>query len=202
MRSAAALRDECMATSFEGREIVLGVSAGVAAYKAAALASLLVQQGAGVTAVLTPRARRFVGAATFAALTGRPVATRSFDPAAFPLGAHIELAARADVVVVAPASADLLARAAAGAADDLLSTLLLCAECPVLFAPAMNAAMWAHPAVQRNVAQLAADGATIVQPGTGWLSCRRQGAGRMAEPEEIALVIGTTRDGRPPATRT
>jgi phosphopantothenoylcysteine decarboxylase/phosphopantothenate--cysteine ligase len=185
-----------MASSFEGREIVLGVSAGVAAYKAAALTSLLVQQGAGVTAVLTPRARRFVGAATFAALTGRPVASRSFDPAAFPLGAHIELAARADVVVVAPASADLLAKAATGAANDLLSTLLLCAECPVLFAPAMNAAMWAHPAVQRNVAQLAADGATIVAPGTGWLSCRRQGAGRMAEPEEIALVIGTTLAGR------
>jgi phosphopantothenoylcysteine decarboxylase/phosphopantothenate--cysteine ligase len=125
------------------------------------------------------------------------VASRTFDPAAFPLGAHIELAARADVVVVAPASADLLAKAAAGAADDLLSTLLLCAECPILFAPAMNAAMWVHPAVQRNVAQLAADGATIVQPGTGWLSCRRQGAGRMAEPEEIAHVIGTTLGGRP-----
>ena len=160
------------------------------------------QQGAGVTAVLTPRARRFVGAATFAALTGRPVASRSFDPAAFPLGAHIELAARADIVVVAPASADLLAKAAAGAADDLLSTLLLCAECPVLFAPAMNAAMWAKPAVQRNVARLAADGCTIVQPGTGWLSCRRQGAGRMAEPEEIATVIGTVLGDRPGADRT
>ena len=123
------------------REIVLGVSGGVAAYKAAALASLLVQRGAGVTAVLTANARRFVGAATFAALTGRPVATRSFDPSAHPLGAHIELTARADLVVVAPASADVLAKAAAGAADDLLTTLLLCAECPVLMAPAMNTAM-------------------------------------------------------------
>ena len=190
-----------MASSFEGREIVLGVSAGVAAYKAAALTSLLVQQGAGVTAVLTPRARRFVGAATFAALTGRPVASRSFDPAAFPLGAHIELAARADVVVVAPASADLLAKAATGAADDLLSTLLLCAECPVLFAPAMNAAMWAHPAVQRNVEQVAADGGIIVQPGTGWLSCRQKGAGRVAEPDEILTVIEETLSGRPPRKR-
>ena len=179
-----------------GREIVLGVSGGIAAYKAAMLASMLVQRGAGVTAVLTRNARRFIGAATFAALTGRPVASRSFDPAAFPLGAHIELAARADVVVVAPATADLLAKGAAGVADDLLTTLLLCAECPVLLAPAMNSAMWAKPAVQRNVAQLAADGATIVAPGTGWLSCRRQGAGRMAEPEEIALVIGTTLAGR------
>lgn len=175
-----------------GPEIVVGVSGGIAAYKAAALTSLLVQDGAHVTAVLTRNARRFIGAATFAALTGRPVASRSFDPAAFPLGAHIEMAAKADLVIVAPATADLLAKAAGGVADDLLTTLLLCAECPVLYAPAMNAAMWEKPAVQRNVQQVAADGGIIVQPGTGWLSCRRQGTGRMAEPEEIAAVIRTT----------
>ena len=175
-----------------GPEIVVGVSGGIAAYKAAALTSLLVQDGAQVTAVLTRNARRFIGAATFAALTGRPVASRSFDPAAFPLGAHIELAAKADLVIVAPATADLLAKAAGGVADDLLTTLLLCAECPVLYAPAMNAAMWEKPAVQRNVQQVAADGGILVQPGTGWLSCRRQGTGRMAEPEEIAAVIRTT----------
>jgi phosphopantothenoylcysteine decarboxylase/phosphopantothenate--cysteine ligase len=175
-----------------GPEIVVGVSGGIAAYKAAALTSLLVQDGAQVTAVLTRNARRFIGAATFAALTGRPVASRSFDPAAFPLGAHIELAAKADLVIVAPATADLLAKAAGGVADDLLTTLLLCAECPVLYAPAMNAAMWEKPAVQRNVQQVAADGGIIVQPGTGWLSCRRQGTGRMAEPEEIAAAIRTT----------
>ncbi len=175
-----------------GPEIVVGVSGGIAAYKAAALTSLLVQDGAQVTAVLTRNARRFIGAATFAALTGRPVASRSFDAAAFPLGAHIELAAKADLVIVAPATADLLAKAAGGVADDLLTTLLLCAECPVLYAPAMNAAMWEKPAVQRNVHQVAADGGIIVQPGTGWLSCRRQGTGRMAEPEEIAAVIRTT----------
>lgn len=175
-----------------GPEIVVGVSGGIAAYKAAALTSLLVQDGAHVTAVLTRNARRFIGAATFAALTGRPVASRSFDPAAFPLGAHIELAAKADLVIVAPATADLLAKAAGGVADDLLTTLLLCAECPVLYAPAMNAAMWEKPAVQRNVQQVAADGGIIVQPGTGWLSCRRQGTGRMAEPDEIAAVIRTT----------
>jgi phosphopantothenoylcysteine decarboxylase len=173
----------------EGREIIVGVSGGIAAYKAAALTSLLVQQGAGVTAVLTRNARRFVGAATFAALTGRPVATRSFDPGVHPLGAHIELAGQADLVVVAPASADLLAKVAGGAADDLLTTLLLCVECPVVMAPAMNSAMWSKPSVQRNVRQVADDGAHIVQPGTGWLSCRQQGAGRMAEPEEIAGVI-------------
>jgi phosphopantothenoylcysteine decarboxylase len=171
------------------REIVVAVSGGIAAYKAAALTSQLVQRGAGVTAVLTRNARQFVGPATFAALTGRPVASRSFDPAAFPLGAHIELAAKAELVVVAPATADVLAKAAQGLADDLLTTLLLCAECPVLFAPAMNAAMWAKPAVQRNVARLAADGATIIEPGSGWLSCRQRGAGRMAEPDEIVAAI-------------
>ncbi|MEN9667485.1 MAG: hypothetical protein RLZZ326_3848 [Planctomycetota bacterium] len=172
-----------------GREIVVGVSAGIAAYKAAALTSLLVQDGAGVTAVLTRNARKFIGTATFAALTGRPVAMRGFDQSAHPLGAHIELAARADCVVVAPASADFLAKAAHGMADDLLTTLLLCAECPVIFAPAMNAAMWKHPAVQRNVEHVAADGARIVPPGSGWLSCRQSGIGRMAEPAEIAAVI-------------
>jgi phosphopantothenoylcysteine decarboxylase len=180
-----------------GREIIVGVSGGIAAYKAAALTSMLVQRGAGVTAVLTRNARRFVGTATFAALTARPVASRSFDPAVFPLGGHIELAARADLVVVAPASADLLAKLATGAADDLLTTLLLCAECPVLVAPAMNAAMWAKPAVQRNVRQVAADGVHVIQPGTGWLSCRQQGAGRMAEPEEIAAVIQELLASRP-----
>ena len=172
-----------------GREIVVGVSAGIAAYKAAALTSLLVQDGAGVTAVLTRNARKFIGTATFAALTGRPVVTRGFDQSAHPLGAHIELAARADCVVVAPASADFLARAAHGLADDLLTTLLLCADCPVILAPAMNAAMWKHPAVQRNVEQVVADGARIVPPGSGWLSCRQSGVGRMAEPAEIAAVI-------------
>jgi len=188
---------------FEGREIIVGVSGGIAAYKAAALTSLLVQRGAGVTAVLTRNAKRFVGPATFAALTGRPVAIRMFDPGVYPLGAHIELAARADLVVVAPASADLLAKVAGGAADDLLTTLLLCAECPVVMAPAMNSAMWAKPAVQRNVNQIAADGGRIVQPGSGWLSCRQQGTGRMAEPEEIVNVIRDLLNdapGKPPET--
>ena len=184
--------------TLSGREIVLGVSGGIAAFKAAALASLLVQRGAGVTAVLTRAAKRFVGVPTFAALTGRPVASRTFAPAMHPLGGHIELAARADVVVVAPATADFLANAAQGAADDLLSTLVLCAECPVLVAPAMNAAMWTKPAVQRNVRQIEADGLRIVAPGTGWLSCRQQGTGRMAEPDEILAAVEATLAARPP----
>ena len=184
--------------SLEGREIVLGVTGGIAAYKAAALASLLVQRGAGVTAVLTRSCLRFVGTATFAALTGRPVATRTFDSARFPLGAHIELAARADLVVVAPATAGFVAAAAHGTADDLLTTLVLCAECPVIVAPAMNAAMWEKPAVQRNVAQVIADGMRVVEPGSGWLSCRRQGTGRMAEPDQIAAAIEAVLATMPP----
>ena len=186
--------------SIANSEIVLGVTGGIAAYKAAALTSLLVQRGASVTAVMTRNAQRFVGAATFAALTCRPVASRSFDPRSYPLGAHIELADRADLVVVAPASADFLAKAACGAADDLLTTLVLCAECPLLVAPAMNAAMWAKPAVQRNVDRLAADGVHLVSPGSGWLSCRKEGTGRMAEPDEIAKAIEAMLAGLAPRT--
>lgn len=178
-----------MPSSLAGREIVVAVGGGIAAYKAAALTSSLVQSQAGVSALLTANARRFIGVATFAALTGRPVATKSFDPGRFPLGAHIELAQRADLIVIAPATADVLAKAAQGIADDLLSTLLLCAECPVLLAPAMNAAMWAKPAVQRNVQQLVADGLTIIPPEEGWLSCRQSGSGRMAEPDTIVAAI-------------
>lgn len=183
--------------SLAGREIVLGVSGGIAAYKAAALASLIVQRGAGLTAVMTRAAQRFVGEATFAALTGRPVASRRFQPATHPLGAHIELATRADLIVVAPATADFLAATAHGSAADLLSTLVLCAECPILVAPAMNAAMWAKPAVQRNVRQIEADGLRVVAPGTGWLSCRQEGTGRMAEPADILAAIETTLAGVP-----
>jgi len=178
-----------MSLSFKDREIVVAVGGGNAAYKAAALTSSLVQAGAGVSVVLTRNAQKFVGAATFAALTSRPVAHRSFDPGRFPLGAHIELAQRADLVVVAPATADVLAKAACGLADDLLSTLLLCAECPVMMAPAMNAAMWAKSAVQRNANQLTTDGVEIIAPEEGWLSCRQTGTGRMAEPETIFAAI-------------
>jgi phosphopantothenoylcysteine decarboxylase/phosphopantothenate--cysteine ligase len=172
-----------------GREIVVGVTGGIAAYKTATLVSRLVQQGAGVTVVMTAASERFIGAATFAALTGRPVAREAFDAAHYPLGAHITLAERAELLVVAPASADFLARAAHGLADDLLATLYLAFGGQVLMAPAMNTAMWEQPAVQRNVAQLRSDGVAFVDPGSGWLSCRQVGAGRMAEPEEILTAI-------------
>ena len=170
------------------REILIGVTGGIAAYKTAALVSKLVQGGAGVSVVMTHAAVKFVGPATFAALTGRPVAMDGFDPA-FPLGAHIELARRSELLCVAPASADFLAKTASGAADDLLSTLFLSFTGSVLFAPAMNREMWAKPAVRRNVAQLKSDGVQMIGPGEGWQSCRDVGAGRMAEPEEILAAI-------------
>jgi len=168
-----------------GHEIVVGVTGGIAAFKTAALVSQLVQGGAGVTVVMTAAAAKFIGAATFAALTGRPVAREIFDDAQFPLGAHITLSERAQLLVVAPASADFMAKAAQGHASDLLSTLYLAFTGRVLLAPAMNTAMWNHVAVQRNIVQLRADGVQFVEPGTGWLSCRQVGAGRMAEPDTI-----------------
>src|SRR5262245_49219635 len=147
-----------------GHEIVVGVTGGVAAFKTAALVSQLVQGGAGVTVVMTAAAEHFVGPATFAALTGRAVAREVFDEAQFPLGAHITLAERAELLVVAPASADFLAKAANGLADDLLSTLYLAFSGRVLMAPAMNTAMWEKAAVQRNIAQLRKDGVEFVEP--------------------------------------
>jgi phosphopantothenoylcysteine decarboxylase/phosphopantothenate--cysteine ligase len=170
-------------------EIIVGVTGGIAAYKTAALVSELVQGGTGVTVVMTRGARKFVGPATFRALTGRPVYTQTFDPGHFPLGPHIELARLAELLCVAPATADFLAKAAHGVADDLLSTLLLSFTGPVLVAPAMNSEMWEKPAVQRNLAQLRADGLHVAEPGEGWLSCRQKGVGRMAEPAEINSAI-------------
>lgn len=172
-----------------GHELVVGVTGGIAAYKTAMLVSRLVQAGANVSVVMTAAAEQFIGAATFAALTGRPVARAVFDEAAYPLGAHIELATRGKLLCVAPATADFLAHAAQGQAPDLLATLYLSFTGPVVIAPAMNCEMWEKPAVQRNVAQLRADGVHIVDPEEGWLSCRRRGVGRMAEPETILARI-------------
>lgn len=170
------------------REILVGITGGVAAYKTADLVSKLAQSGAAVSVVMTRGASKFVGESTFAALSGRPVSTELFDPA-YPLGAHIELARRAEVLLIAPATADFLAKAAHGIADDLLSTLYLCFEGPVLIAPAMNVEMWNKPSVQRNVEQLRSDGVTMVGPNEGWLSCRENGAGRMAEVAELFAAI-------------
>ncbi len=173
-----------------GSEILLGVTGGIAAYKSAELASRLVQAGAAVSVVMTRSALKFIGATTFEALTNRPVHTKLFSPREHPLGEHIGLARRAQLLVVAPASADSLAKFAHGLADDLLSTLYLAYTGQVLVAPAMNSDMWAKPAVQRNLAQLKADGVHFIDPGDGWLSCGTTGSGRMAEPDQIFERIG------------
>lgn len=183
-----------------GREIVVGVTGGIAAFKSAALVSQLVQAGAGVTVVMTAGAEKFVGPATFAALTRRPVAREIFDERQYPLGAHIELATRGELLCVAPATADFLGKVANGLADDLLSTLYLSFAGPVLVAPAMNAEMWAKPSVQRNVRQLLEDGVRFVSPEDGWLSCRVRGVGRMAAPETIASEIAQVLNDRPATT--
>jgi len=173
----------------KGREVLIGVTGGIAAYKSAALVSQLVQAGAGVTVVMTRCATRLVGPKTFEALTSRPVRIDTFGPGAHP---HIELAEDAEVLCVAPATANLLAKAAVGLADDLLSTVLLSFTGPMILAPAMNAAMWAKPPVQRNVEQLRSDGFVIVDPEEGYLSCGMVGPGRMASPEKLFAVIAET----------
>jgi phosphopantothenoylcysteine decarboxylase len=165
-------------------KVVVVVTGGIAAYKAAALVSLMAKQDWEVRVVLTGSAQQLVAPATFAALSSQPVVTDVFDPH-FPLGAHIELARWADVMVVAPATANWLAKAAVGLADDLAGLLYVAFAGPVLVAPAMNAEMWAHPSVQRNVQQLIADGVNLVGPESGWQSCRTSGDGRLSEPAEI-----------------
>ena len=170
--------------------VVVGISGGIAAFKTASVISRLVQSGCEVDVVLTRGALQFIGPATFAALCGRAPVVDLFD-ARFPLGPHIELADRADLMLIAPATARVLASCALGLADDLLATLYLNCRCPVVMAPAMSSPMWEKAAVQRNVEQLRADGVRIIGPASGWLSCRKTGAGRMVEPDEILATINS-----------
>lgn len=179
-----------------GKKVLLGIAGGIAAYKAADLCSKLAQSGYQVQVVMTHGALEFIGGATLAALSGRPVATQSFD-ARYPLGPHIELARGVDVFVVAPATAATLARLAHGLADDLLSTLYLQNTAPVVLAPAMSDPMWSQPSVQRNVEILRSDGCHVVGPEKGWLSCRVQGTGRMSEPAKIIAEIDALISSRP-----
>jgi phosphopantothenoylcysteine decarboxylase/phosphopantothenate--cysteine ligase len=167
--------------------IVLGVAGGIAAYKAAALCSALVQRGDDVDVVMTEGAERFVGALTFAALTRRPVLTSLWDaPETIP---HIALARSADVVAIVPATANVLAKLALGIADDLLSNVALATRAPLVAAPAMNSAMYEHPATQAHLATLRARGVTIVEPGVGFLAERESGVGRLADRDAILAAI-------------
>ncbi len=170
---------------FQGKRIVLGVTGGVAAYKAAELVRLLVKDGALVDVVLTTAGAQFVGVATFQALTGRRVWQALWDERMDNGMAHIELTRGAAALLVAPATADFLAKLAHGFADDLLSTLSLARACPLLVAPAMNLQMWENPATQRNVDLLRADGVSLLGPVHGEQACGEVGAGRMLEAEEL-----------------
>lgn len=172
--------------------VVLGVAGGIAAYKAVEVLRQLTETGYEVRIVPTEGALRFVGEATWAALSSRPVATDVWTGAEdVP---HVSLGRRADLVLVVPATADLLARAATGRADDLLTATLLTARCPVVYAPAMHTEMWEHPATRANVVLLRARGAVVVEPATGRLTGTDSGPGRLPEPDEIALVARAVLD--------
>jgi phosphopantothenoylcysteine decarboxylase/phosphopantothenate--cysteine ligase len=170
----------------QGRELLIAVTGGIAAYKTAALVSRLTQAGAGVSVIMTHSATKLVGPKTFEALSGRPVVTDEYALGAHP---HIVTARKAELMCVAPATANFLAKAVHGIADDIVSTTLLAFAGPVIVAPAMNVQMWRKPPVARNMAQLRADGMIVVGPESGHLSCGEVGEGRMAEPEAIFAVI-------------
>lgn len=172
-----------------GKHIALGVSGGIAAYKAAELVRLLIKQGATVQVAMTEAATHFITPVTFQALSGNPVFTDQWDPRVANNMAHIDLSRAADVLLIAPASADFLAKVANGLADDLLSTLTLARDCPLLVAPAMNRQMWENAATQRNIVTLRNDGITILGPACGEQACGENGLGRMLEPEEILTEL-------------
>ena len=173
--------------------VVLGITGGIAAYKAAELTRLLVKAVIVVDVVMTDAATKFVTPITFQALSGRPVLTDLWESGAANAMGHIAVSRGADAILVAPASADFLAKLAHGRADDLLSTLCLARECTLLVAPAMNRQMWANKATQRNLALLAHDGVAILGPDTGKLACNENGEGRMLEPEALVAALVASR---------
>lgn len=177
-----------MTAAPSARRILLGVSGGIAAYKSAELVRLLRAGGAEVQVVMTASAAQFIGPLTLQALSGRPVRDSLWDAAAEAAMGHIELARWADLVLIAPATADLLARLAQGRADDLLTTLCLASDRPLWLAPAMNRLMWAHPATRANIELLGARGARVLGPGVGAQACGETGEGRMLEPGDIAAA--------------
>jgi len=182
--------------SLAQRRILLGVSAGIAAYKSCELVRRLREQGAEVRVAMTEGATHFVGATTFQALSGQPVRVSLWDEGAEAAMGHIELARWAERVLIAPASADILARLAQGHADDLLTTLCLASAAPLYVAPAMNQQMWAHPAVQANLAMLRSRGVTVLGPAAGEQACGDVGSGRMLEPHELRdALAGSFGDG-------
>lgn len=173
-----------------GREIVLGVTGGIAAYKSAELVSRLRHLGARVSVIMTKNATEFIAPLTFQTLSASPVTVDTFQAPEYWNVEHVALAKRAEVFVIAPATANILAKMAHGIADDMLSTTVLATKAPILVAPAMNTGMWTAEATRENMRILRARGVQVIGPGTGMLACGDEGAGRMSEPEEIAEAIG------------
>src|SRR5579875_3056061 len=167
------------------KNILLGVSGGIAAYKAAELIRLLVARQARVQVMMTPNAAQFITPLTLQTLSGKPVASQTFDLTQESQIGHIRLADTADLIVIAPATADIIAKAAVGIADDIVTTVLLAARCPVAFAPAMNVNMYNHPTVTDNLARLSARGVRIIDPEEGALACGWEGKGRLCDPAAI-----------------
>jgi len=175
--------------SLINKKIVLGISGGIAAYKAPELARQLMQEGASVQVVMTEAAQQFVTPVTMQALTGNPVYVSQWDSTIPNNMAHIELSRSADAILIAPASADLMAKLSLGLADDLLTTLCLARDCPLLLTPAMNKQMWEHPATQRSAQRLVDDGVALLGPASGFQACGEIGMGRMLEPAEITEQV-------------
>jgi len=184
-----------------GYEVLVVVCGGIAAYKVCSVVSQLVQRGAGVTAAMTKAARKFVGSITFQSLSGRKVLTSLWQSTSDYDAQHIRVADRAELCIVAPATANIIGKIASGIADDLASTLLASVRATVLLAPSMNPNMWKNPFVQSNVARLTEAGHYLVGPGEGWLACRTMGVGRMAEPEEITETAANLLKSNPPRKR-
>src|SRR5687767_9723319 len=169
----------------KGREVIVAVCGGIAAYKVADVVSKLVQLGAGVTVCMTREAQRFVTPLTFQALSGRPVRVDTFDLVESSDPQHIGLTERSDLMLVAPATNNVIAKVAHGLCDDLVSLMVCAAACPVVFAPAMNTRMWEHPVARENVAKLASIGYRFIGPESGWLACRNVGAGRLSDSQKL-----------------
>ena len=190
-------------TDLAGYEVVVGVGGGIAAYKVCQVVSGLVQRGCGLTVAMTEAGARFVTPLTFQALTRRQVFTTMWQQEGYYDPQHLALTELADLFLVAPATADLIGKFAAGLGDDLVTTLMLGRDCPVLLAPAMNTRMWENPIVQGNITCLRELGLGFIEPGEGYLACGTIGVGRMAEPEEIiAAMVKHLKNNPPKRART
>src|SRR5690606_1749359 len=185
-----------IATASIGKKVLLGVCGSIAAYKAASLVRLLVKAGVDVRVVMTPDATHFISPLTLSTLSGKPVLTEYFDGKTGSWNNHVRLAVEADLILVAPASANTIGKFAHGLCDNLLTAVYLSARSPVFIAPAMDLDMWAHPATKQNIEKIIGYGNIVIPPGTGELASGLHGDGRLAEPEEIAELVTSHFEGR------